>query len=679
MKQTSLTPFLRYRATAFALVLATTASAQKNENNFSNVDDIGFDQMDDEAARLGDPADNMFENQASPLNAEFKDDMPDLPDNNAGGTFDEGGKAKGKVKAAAPAAKKAAAKPVTPTTEAPVKAPTVVPAAASVAQPAAPAPQKVTPAAQASPVPAQKAVQNQPPATQQPVSEKSLTPTAPAASVPKISGETDVSGTPENTAMEPSPGEEVASPPPVQPVAQPTQPQTKAAATPAPPAQLEPAAAPALQGGAIPTENVELPADQTTATPAFVDHEGQSPGPDQGPVPKELIPMNEFGGAPAFPGSRRIMAEGEAPEEYKVDPGDTLFDICDQLVDDPGYWPKLWALNPEIANPHFIYPGMKLRFYPGDDEMPPFLQVVSEDELVPVDNAELSPQQLVREDIDHLLYREKSQESEKKAVDAPDFVTDDELKNIDLSQEFDDVGTFFVPTNFAVLIPAFVYEEEVTPLGIVKSGATGELLTGANAKVLVKAEEGGGMSSGTLYTVVRPSGELKRPSDNERIGYRYDFIAQIKVTRTVGEATIGEVVLNRLGIEPGDIVMSYASVNRKVPINVGAAAPTGGGSQVLAFEDPRSVVGGNRSLVLIDKSNGDLAAGSTILMYQDTARFQSRFISHKIPDLSRAVAKVHIIDSSTKVAIGMVMGNVSELYVGDYAGAPPSQLNSSDD
>ena len=93
-----------------------------------------------------------------------------------------------------------------------------------------------------------------------------------------------------------------------------------------------------------------------------------------------LPPPNEFAGAPPIPGTMRAMAEGEAPEEYQVEPGDNLYDICDQLLDEAGYWPKLWALNPDIKNPHFIFPNMRLRFYAGDDETPPYLQVVSEDE-----------------------------------------------------------------------------------------------------------------------------------------------------------------------------------------------------------------------------------------------------------------------------------------------------------
>lgn len=46
-----------------------------------------------------------------------------------------------------------------------------------------------------------------------------------------------------------------------------------------------------------------------------------------------------------------------APKTYIVEKGDTLWDISSVFLDQPWLWPKLWRLNPEINNPHLIYPG----------------------------------------------------------------------------------------------------------------------------------------------------------------------------------------------------------------------------------------------------------------------------------------------------------------------------------
>ncbi len=52
--------------------------------------------------------------------------------------------------------------------------------------------------------------------------------------------------------------------------------------------------------------------------------------------------------------------KSDAPLRYVVKPGDTLWDIAGYYLRDPWYWPQLWDDNPDIANPHLIYPGQVL-------------------------------------------------------------------------------------------------------------------------------------------------------------------------------------------------------------------------------------------------------------------------------------------------------------------------------
>jgi len=50
-----------------------------------------------------------------------------------------------------------------------------------------------------------------------------------------------------------------------------------------------------------------------------------------------------------------------APDEYTVKPGDTLWAISRLFLRSPWRWPELWGMNiKEISNPHRIYPGQVL-------------------------------------------------------------------------------------------------------------------------------------------------------------------------------------------------------------------------------------------------------------------------------------------------------------------------------
>jgi hypothetical protein len=49
---------------------------------------------------------------------------------------------------------------------------------------------------------------------------------------------------------------------------------------------------------------------------------------------------------------------------YIVEEGDTLWDISEQFFEDPHYWPVMWAFNPQITNPHWIYPGDYVVIFP---------------------------------------------------------------------------------------------------------------------------------------------------------------------------------------------------------------------------------------------------------------------------------------------------------------------------
>ena len=55
--------------------------------------------------------------------------------------------------------------------------------------------------------------------------------------------------------------------------------------------------------------------------------------------------------------AQEVALNPDAPKQYTVKRGDTLWDISAMFLRDPWLWPEIWDVNPAIANPHLIYPG----------------------------------------------------------------------------------------------------------------------------------------------------------------------------------------------------------------------------------------------------------------------------------------------------------------------------------
>ena len=88
------------------------------------------------------------------------------------------------------------------------------------------------------------------------------------------------------------------------------------------------------------------------------------------------------------------------PDEYTVRKGDTLWDISNTFLNTPWMWPEIWHVNPQIENPHLIYPGdvirliyldgqprltldRTVRLAPGDTKLGPSVRVLPSEDAIP--------------------------------------------------------------------------------------------------------------------------------------------------------------------------------------------------------------------------------------------------------------------------------------------------------
>ena len=64
-----------------------------------------------------------------------------------------------------------------------------------------------------------------------------------------------------------------------------------------------------------------------------------------------------------FPEIQTESIQEETHIGYSVKQGDTLWDIAKRFYDSPLRWPDVWGINPQISNPHRIYPGERIWLY----------------------------------------------------------------------------------------------------------------------------------------------------------------------------------------------------------------------------------------------------------------------------------------------------------------------------
>lgn len=79
-----------------------------------------------------------------------------------------------------------------------------------------------------------------------------------------------------------------------------------------------------------------------------------------------------------------------APMEYTVKRGDTLWAISGLFLKRPWRWPELWGMNmQEVRNPHLIYPGQQLYLETADGRA--LLRLRAGDGQAPTDTVRVSP------------------------------------------------------------------------------------------------------------------------------------------------------------------------------------------------------------------------------------------------------------------------------------------------
>jgi hypothetical protein len=175
------------------------------------------------------------------------------------------------------------------------------------------------------------------------------------------------------------------------------------------------------------------------------------------------------------------------PETYVVQRGDTLWDIAAMFLRDPWYWPEIWQVNPQVANPHLIYPG-------------DILSLAFLDDGRPVIQVERGGSGLV----ERLSPRVRSEPLEEAISTIP----------------YETLRAFLSR-------PALLQQDELDTLPYVVAQREG-LLGSSGRDVYARGQD---IPVGSVFDIVHPGEQLIDPDDNRVIGYEGIYVGQGRVRR----------------------------------------------------------------------------------------------------------------------------------------------------
>jgi len=219
------------------------------------------------------------------------------------------------------------------------------------------------------------------------------------------------------------------------------------------------------------------------------------------------------------------------PQTYVVKRGDTLWDISAMFLQEPWYWPEIWQVNPQIENPHLIYPGdtLNLVYKVGQPR-----GQLTRGPIAPTGTERLSPS-----------IRTSPLDSAITSIPASTI------------QPFLD-GGMIMPKKEIEKLPYVVALHDHMVGG-----------AGQNVYVMEMPES---TPVGTKFFIVRMDDEFRDPDTNKELGYEVMFIAKAELRQSGDKKTPATFFLTDTNREVmrGDRVLQ---ANLNLPMNYFPSAP----------------------------------------------------------------------------------------------------------
>jgi hypothetical protein len=348
-----------------------------------------------------------------------------------------------------------------------------------------------------------------------------------------------------------------------------------------------------------------------------------------------------------------VAVRSDHPDEYVVVKGDTLWDISGTFLDKPWQWPAIWQANPQIDNPHLIYPGdvislvyvdgvPQLRLRRGDTvKLSPSIRVVDRGDAVSA-----VPYEAIRPFIKHMR-----------------VLKPDEFEGLPyiIANADGRLNTMYGDRTYVRGLDAQVGEEFIVGrlMNIYDNFGdppeTRRVLPKKNWKEVPNVWD----RHQHIYNQVDPWD--KRPKDP--IGYEMFLVSRVRVAEA-GEITVMDIIQDRTEVKPGDFIMPAGLLGYDNTFFPRAMDTVPEGLRVLATAGQRSGVGLFSIVSINGGTNQGIETGHIFAAFrqgdlvQDDIGFREGSFSKeaevRLPDVFDGI--IMVFRTFEDISYGMVMG-----------------------
>ncbi len=311
----------------------------------------------------------------------------------------------------------------------------------------------------------------------------------------------------------------------------------------------------------------------------------------------------------------------DAPTEYVVQEGDTLWDIAGTFLRDPWFWPEIWYVNPEIVNPHLIYPGdvLALVYIEGS----PRVTTARGSSL------RLSPQ--------------------ARVTPLTEAIT---------SIPFESIAAFLTGGTI-------IEKGEADKLPYLLEVRGDHILASAGNDIYVRGVDGD--AAGTRYSIVQVGEELRDPDNNRVMGYHGLLVGEGTLRRGGDPATV-EVTASQQEANRGDRLVP-ATVD--VPLNFFPKAPsTQIDGRIMAVIGGVTQIGQYQVVVMNRGSSDGLGEGDVLTVFQAGEKIRDRFGGGRVQLPDEPAGTVMVFKTYPEISYGLVMEATMPLHILDAVRNP---------